>query len=197
MRNSFLVSLVALVVSVAMAATPIATVISGEGLKVRGTPVPPTAVSSWPVASGDELASSASPAGVMFTDPSRLTLSANSRVKLEQRGDSTCIFILEGSLRLSAVAGAKIGVCGRGKSLVAQTPFDGQVTLVEPNTLKVDAVTGTLAAGKSPCTESPIFASMGGKTAAIVIITAAAAGTITGIAVTRPSTAALSGSTTP
>jgi hypothetical protein len=197
MRNSFFISLVAVVVSVAMAATPIATVVSGEGLKVRGTPVPPTAVSSWPVASGDELASSASPAVVMFKDQSRLTLSPSSRVKLEQRGDNVCIFLLDGSLRLSAVAGAQIGVGGRGKFLVAQTPFEGQVTLVEPNTLKVDAVTGTLAAGKSPCTDSPIFAAMGGKTAAIVIITAAAVGTVTGIAVTRGTDSALSGSTTP
>ena len=198
MRNSFFISLVALVVSVAMAANPIATVVSGEGLKVRGTPIPPTAVSSWPVASGDELASGASPAVVMFKDQSRLTLSANSRVKIEQHSGSTCIYLLEGSFRLSAVAGANMGVCGRGKSLVAQTPFDGQVTLVEPNTLKVDAVTGTLAAGKSPCTVSPIFAAMGGKTTAIVIITAAAVGgTAAGIALTRPTTAALSGTTTP
>jgi hypothetical protein len=38
---------------------------------------------------------------------------------------------------------------------------------------------------------------MGGKTAAIVIITAAAVGTVTGIAVTRGTDSALSGSTTP
>ncbi len=186
MLNIRILPLMALVVSALMAATPIATVVSGEGLKVRGTPVPPTAISSWPVATGDELASSASPAVVMFKDQSRITLNANSRMKLDQRDGNTCIFLLEGSLRLSAVAGAKIGVCGRGKSLVAQTPFEGQVTLVEPNTLKVDAVTGTLAAGKSPCTESPIFAARGGKTAAVVIITAAAVGgTVAGIALTR------------
>jgi hypothetical protein len=86
-----------------------------------------------------------------------------------------------------------MGVCGRGKSLVAQTPFEGQVTLVEPNTLQVDLVTGTLAAGKSPCAESPIFAAMGGKTAAIVVVTAAAVGgTAAGIAVTRGGTPAVS-----
>lgn len=193
MRNARVVSLIALVVSALIAATPIATVVSGEGLKVRGTPVPSTAVSSWPVASGDELASSASPAVVMFKDQSRLTLNASSRVKLEQRDGNICIYLLEGSLRLSAVAGAKIGVCGRGKSLVAQTPFEGQVSLVEPNTIKVDAVTGTLAEGKSPCAESAIFAAMGGRTTAIVILTAAAVGgTAAGIALTRPTTPAAS-----
>jgi hypothetical protein len=176
-----------------MAAAPIATVVSGEGLKVRGTPVPSTAVSSWPVASGDELASSASPAVVMFKDQSRLTLNASSRVKLEQRAGNTCIFLLEGSLRLSAVTGAKIGVCGRDKSFVAQTPFEGQVALVAPNTIKVDAVTGTLAEGKSPCAESAVFAAMGGKTTAIVVMTAAAAGgTAAGVALTRGDDAAQS-----
>ena len=193
MRNWFVIPLVLLVASAATAANPIATVVSGEGLKVRGTPVPPTAVSSWPVVSGDELASSASPAVVMFKDQSRLTLNANSRVKLEQRSGSTCVYLLEGSLKLSAVAGATMGVCGRGKSLVAQTPFEGQVALVEPNTLKVDVVTGTLAAGKSPCTESSIFAAMGGRTAAVVIVTAAAVGgTAAAIAVTRGGTPAVS-----
>jgi len=42
MRNISFLSLVAVIVSVALAATPIATVISGEGLKVRGTPLPAT-----------------------------------------------------------------------------------------------------------------------------------------------------------
>jgi hypothetical protein len=186
MRNARAFLLLALVISVLVAANPIATVVSGEGLKVRGTPIPPTAVSSWPVVSGDELASSASPAVVMFKDQSRLTLNASSRVKIEQHNDYTCIYLLEGSLNLSAVSGAKIAVCGRGKSFVAQTPFEGQVSLVEPNTIKVDAVTGTLTEGKSPCDESPIFAAMGGKTTAIVIMAVAAAGgTAAGIALTR------------
>lgn len=192
MRSLFVISLVVVAVSVLMAATPIATVVSGDGLTVRGTPVPATSVSSWPVASGDELVSSASPAVVMFKDQSRLTLNGNSRVKLEQRGGSTCVHLLQGSLRLSVVAGATMGVTGKRKSLVAQAPFEGQVTLVEPNTLKVDAVTGTLAAGQSPCAESPIFAAMGGKTATVVIVAAAAGGTAAGIALTRSSSAPVS-----
>jgi hypothetical protein len=179
------VSLVAVVVSVLMAATPIATVVSGEGLKVRGTAVPPTSVSSFPVVNGDELAAGASPAVVMFKDQSRLTLSANSRVKLEQRKGNTCIFLLDGSINLNAVAGAKVAVCAPGRSLVAQTPFEGQITL-DANTFKVAPVRGALTEGKSVCSESPIFAAMGGRTAAIVILTAAAAGgTAAGIALTR------------
>ena len=213
MRNSLFISLVAVVVSVAMAATPIATVVSGEGLKVRGTAVPPTAVSSWPVASGDELASGAGPAVVMFKDQTRVTLSPNSRVKLDERDGNSCVVLLEGSIGLSAAAGAKLAVGARGTSLVAQTPFEGQVTLGDANTVNVAPKTGTLPKGKSPCTGTPIFAGMGGaggaaatgailgmsaKTAAIVIVTAAAVGgTAAGIALTRPSTAAISGSTTP
>jgi hypothetical protein len=192
MLNLRVVSLFAVVTAVMLAANPIATVVSGDGLKVRGTAVPATSVSSWPVASGDELASGASPAVVMFKGQSRLTLNPNSRVKLEARGDSVCIFLLDGSIRLSAVAGATIAVCGRGKSMVAQTPFEGQVTLAGQNTIKVDAITGTLAEGKTPCATSPIFAAMGGKTAAIVIIAAAAGGTAAGIALTRGDEPALS-----
>jgi hypothetical protein len=186
MLNTRIVPLMALVVSVLMAATPIATVVSGEGLTVRGTPVPPTAISSWPVASGDELASSASPAVVMFKDQSRITLNANSRMKLEQREGSTCVYVLQGSLKLSAVAGAKMVVSGLDKSFVVQTPFEGQFTLAPPNTIKVDPVTGGLAEGKSACAASPIFAARGGKTKAIVIIAAVAVGgTVAGIALTR------------
>jgi hypothetical protein len=192
MRITFVNILVVVLVSTLSAATPIATVVSGEGLTVRGTPVPPGSVSSWPVASGDELASAASPAVVMFKDQSRVTLSPSSRVKLEQHSGSTCVYLLQGSVKLSVVAGANMGVCGKGKSLVAQAPFEGQVTLVEPNTLKVDAVTGTLAAGKSPCTVSPVFAAMGGKTATVVIIAAAAGGTVAGIALTRGDNSATS-----
>ena len=186
MYNARLTFFLVVLVSFAVAAVPIATVVSGDGLKVRGTPVPASGVSSWPIANGDELASGASPAVVMFKDQSRLTLDSGSRVKLEQRGGNTCIFLQVGSVKLSAVAGAKIGLCGLGKSLVAQTPFEGQVTMTAPNTLKVDAAKGTMAEGKSPCAESPLFAAMGGKTTAVVIIAAAAAGgTAAGIAVTR------------
>jgi hypothetical protein len=192
MLSARVVSLLALVTAVVMAANPIATVVSGNGLKVRGTTVPATSVSSWPVASGDELASGNTAAVVMFKDQSRMTMDPNSRVKLESRGDNVCVFLLDGSIKLNVVAGAKMGVCGKGKSLVAQTPFEGQVTLVGENTIKVDAITGTLAAGNSPCSTSPIFLAMGGKTAAIVIITAAAAGTAAGIALTRGGTPALS-----
>ena len=193
MRNLSVLSLVAMIVSAALAAAPIATVISGEGLKVRGTAVPATSVSSWPVTNGDELASSGSPAVVMFKNQSRLTLEANSRVKLEQRGDNTCVFLLAGSIKLNAVAGSKLGVCGLKKSLVTQGPFEGQVTLEASNVLKVNAIQGSLVEGASTCTVSPVFAAMGGKTAAIVIITAAAAGgTAAGIALTRPSSSARS-----
>jgi hypothetical protein len=195
MMSSRIVFLVAVVVTVLMAATPIATVVSGEGLKVRGTPVPPTSVSSFPVASGDELASGASPAVVMFKDQSRLTLSPSTRVKLEARGGSTCVFLLEGSVKLSIVAGAKMGVCGFDKSLVAPGAFEGQVTLVAPKTVQVEAVSGTLAEGKSPCTGSPTFVAMGGTAAgggghaaAIVLISAAAVGgTTAAIVLTRSS----------
>ena len=98
---------------------------------------------------------------------------------------------------MSIVAGAKMGVCGFGKSLVAPGAFEGQVTLVAPKTVKVDPVSGTLAEGKSPCTGSPTFVAMGGAAAggaagghaaAIVLITAAAVGgTTAAIVLTRSS----------
>jgi hypothetical protein len=117
-------------------------------------------------------------------------------VKLEARGGSTCVFLLEGSVKLNMMAGAKMGVCGYGKSLVSPGAFEGQVTLVSPNTVKVDPVTGTLAEGKSPCTASPTFvamggaaaggAALGGHAAAIVLITAAAVGgTTAAVVLTR------------
>ena len=98
----------------------------------------------------------------MFKDQSRLTLSANSRVKLEGRKGSTCIFLLDGSINLNAVAGAKMGVCAPARSLVVQTPFEGQITL-DANTFKVVPVQGTLVEGKSVCSESPIFAAISMK----------------------------------
>jgi hypothetical protein len=109
-----------------------------------------------------------------------------------------CVFLLAGSVKLSAVAGAKIGVCGLGKSLVAQTPFEGQIKLVVPDKVQVDAAKGTMTEGKSPCTVSPIFLAMGGKTSAVVIMTAAAAGgTAAGIALTRTAAEPRSGSGAP
>ena len=124
---------------------------------------------------------------VMFKDQSRLTLEANSRVRLEQRRDSSCIFLLAGSIKLNAVAGSKMGVCGLKKSLVATTPFEGVVTLEASNVVKVTVIQGKLVEGASVCSVSPIFAAMGGKAAATVIIVAAAAGgTAAGIALTRP-----------
>jgi hypothetical protein len=88
-----------------------------------------------------------------------------------------------------------MGVCGFDKSLVAPGAFEGQVTLVAPKTVQVEAVSGTLAEGKSPCTGSPTFVAMGGTAAgggghaaAIVLISAAAVGgTTAAIVLTRSS----------
>ncbi len=177
-----LLTVVALITVSMFAATPLATVVSGDGLKIRGRAVPPTSVSSWPVANGDEIESGAAPAVLLFKDQSRLTLNPSSRVKLGSRGNSVCIYLDAGSIKLNAVAGSTIAVCGGGKALIPQTPFEGQITLSGPDVVMVQPVTGTMAEGRSPCAESPMFAWWGPRTTLVV---AAAGGTAAGVALTR------------
>jgi hypothetical protein len=161
-RSARLMSMVALVVSAVMAGNPIATIVSGRGLSVRGVPLQSAGVPLWPLVDGDELATSgASAAVVMFKDQSRLTLEPNSRVKLLELDDSTCVYVSAGAAELSAVSGAKMGICGPETPLVTQTPFEGRIAFLAPRTISIEVGRGTVRKASGPPWADPKFSCVG------------------------------------
>jgi hypothetical protein len=83
-----------------MAADPVARITSSGPLTLDGKPVPETAVSSLPLAVGDEVSTSTSEATIFFADKSRAKVAPNSRVKLEPNGSSVLLRVLSGSAEL-------------------------------------------------------------------------------------------------
>jgi hypothetical protein len=72
----------------------IATVTASGPFTLRGAAVNPEGVPSWPVMSGDEIASQSVPVTINFPDGSRIVLSPNSRARVQTGPDGRPTFQL-------------------------------------------------------------------------------------------------------
>ena len=103
-RSSLSFGLLTFVTTIVFAASPVAKVTGTEGLLLRGHAVPTGGVNSWPVAAGDEIATSALATTIQFNDGSRVTLASNSKAKVESNGDKLAFRLLAGAMRLAPSA---------------------------------------------------------------------------------------------
>jgi hypothetical protein len=104
----YLCLLIVMTPLVLMAADPVGRITSSGPLTLDGKAVPVTAVSSLPLAQGDEIATSDSTATICFADRSRATIAPNSRVKLEPNGSSLALRVLSGSVDLKRAKSSQI-----------------------------------------------------------------------------------------
>ncbi len=109
-------AMLALVLSVfgALAATPVASVTSSDSFQLNGVPVSMVGIRNWPVAIGDEIATSGSPAVLLFPDMSRIVLEKNSRVKLEPSGSQTNVRVVQGDVRFDLAPASAVQVITEG-----------------------------------------------------------------------------------
>jgi len=99
MRGRFIacLNLALLLACAVQAAQPVGAITSSEPFLLRGARVAVAGVPSWPIAPGDDIATSTSPAVISFRDGSRVTLGRNSKAKLESNDSPLLLRLLEGT----------------------------------------------------------------------------------------------------
>ncbi len=94
------------VAGVVFGASPVATVSSSGSFAMRGVIVKSAGVPSWPVLSGDEIATSTSSATLSLRDGSRVTLEKGSTAKVENAGAGLTLRLSSGSMQVFARSSA-------------------------------------------------------------------------------------------
>ena len=89
-------------------ANSIGSVSSMGPVEVGGTTLSAATVSSWPLVAGDVIATTKSPAVVFITGKGRVTLEANSRVKVEREGDKVSVRLLGGAVAYDLMPGSDL-----------------------------------------------------------------------------------------
>ena len=112
MKKNFVIAILALAVS-ASAASPVATVTSTAPFSLNGSYVNVAGVPNWTVMSGNEISSQSAPVYIQLRDSSRVTLSANSRARVDSRDQTVSVNLISGSLTvLSALPDFRLFVGG-------------------------------------------------------------------------------------
>ncbi len=94
----------------ALALTTIATITCAEPFTVDGRSVTFSGVTAIPLVVGNEVATSAAPAVLFFTDGSSVKLAAGSRAKLIGSPAQPKLVLLDGSLDYKVVLGSNLSV---------------------------------------------------------------------------------------
>lgn len=178
-------------------AGPIGTVTSGGDFNLNGKRVQTAGVPTWPVSPGDEILSGASGAVLSLSDGTRLALTPNTKVVLQQC-DRCVVQLFQGSTNYEKPAGSKFEMCALGHMIKPQDGGQGTVQVASP--VKVVWTSGKTeipipANQKCSCNAGAPWGattssgmSAGKKAAIITGVAAAGAGaTAAGIAVTKPS----------
>jgi hypothetical protein len=178
--------LLALLIVSVLSAQPVANLTTGGYVKVNGNVIPTTAAPNWPLAASDEIVTVGDLAVVTFPDGARVTLATNTRVTL--RVCDRCVVILhEGAATYKMPVSSKLQLCALGHPVKPAPETEGTVSIDNGRVFVQPVGQGQVEAGKGQCSceaGAPWLTSK--KKAALIILGAAAAGTATGIAVTRP-----------
>ena len=119
-------------VSMAFAGAPVATVTSSAAFELRGAEVKVEGVPSWPVLQGDVIATKAVPAVIVFKDGSRVSLHPNSKARVESTKDGLSFRLLDGFMQILAAPGSGIGYMSRNVSIKSPAPMVETVVAATP-----------------------------------------------------------------
>jgi hypothetical protein len=114
MNKAYLFLITLIVVGIASAAQPIATVTSSSSFQLRGHAVNVDGVPSWPLAAGDDIAAGREPATIQLRDGSRVILQQGSHLRIDARETTVEFHLLSGSLRMGSVVSPKVMVFVQG-----------------------------------------------------------------------------------
>jgi hypothetical protein len=142
MRRALSLSLlVTVALCTASAAEPVASVRSAAAFKVQGVSVPSTVTTAWPLISGDEITTGASPASILLLDGTRVNLGSDSRLKIDTSSAETTLHILSGSLSYKK----------SGSSQLSIVSLDGRIKAGQEGTVAAKQ-NGSLAGPSRPGT---------------------------------------------
>jgi ferric-dicitrate binding protein FerR (iron transport regulator) len=177
------------IAAVSMSAAEQMGTVSGQGITLRGAPVPGTA-ESLPVLSGDEIVTGAQAATLTLPGNSVITLGANSQIWPELQKGQTMICLARGAVQFRAAAGSRITICALGRPVVLEPGSEGTVTIEGPDRVYAKATVGAVQVQEGAtcgCVAMPAAQKKGwtAKKVAVVVGVAggAAAGTAIGLAV--------------
>jgi len=163
--------------------------VSGQGITLRGAPVPGTA-ESLPVLSGDEIVTGDQQAALSLPDKSLIRLEAKTQAWVEMQQGRTMICLARGAVQFRAAAGSRITICALGRPVVLEPGSEGTVTIEGPDRVYAKAAVGAVRVQEGAtcgCVAMPAAQKKGwtAKKVAVVVGVAggAAAGTAIGLAV--------------
>jgi hypothetical protein len=111
---------------IAFAGQPIATVSGSSSFELDGSLVNTAGVNAWPLMPGDRVGARDSSIVIAMKDGSRITLAANSQLRLESVASQPTADLISGSMQFSLAAGSNLRVLRGG------TPVDGRSGQVSP-----------------------------------------------------------------
>lgn len=163
--------------------------VSGQGVTLRGAPVPGKA-ESLPVLGGDEIVTGDQGATVVLADKSVMTLAAGSQIWPELQQGRMMICLAKGSLQFRAAPGSRITICAMGRPVELEPGSEGVVVIESADRVRASATVGSVRVvegGTCGCAAMPAAQRKGwtAKKVAVVVGVAggAAAGTAIGLAV--------------
>jgi hypothetical protein len=146
-------------------ATPtVATVTSPEPIALDGHALSGVVISSWPLVTGDSVATTSSPATLSFKDGSSVQLSKNSSANLVGSSDQPKLVLTSGSLDYKIVPGSKLIVARSTDLVKAVTPAS------------ISNIASTRSSHSSFFAASAAYASVAGVSAAAVALTSGSSG---------------------
>ena len=121
--RKYLLRALALTAMLASAAVkPVATLISLGPVRFNSSQLSASGVCFWPVVEGDELATGASAATLLFPDRSRATVYANTRVRMDTRSGKTALILLQGQLGYAFNSGTLLRIVANGQAVELAQP---------------------------------------------------------------------------
>jgi hypothetical protein len=107
-RITLLLTAVAAFPLASFGSAPVATVSSTEPVTLAGHSISAPGVSSWPLVTGDEIATSTAPATILFRDGSSVALAAKSSARLTGTSTQPKLVLMVGSLNYKIVPGSHL-----------------------------------------------------------------------------------------
>ena len=95
-------------------AAPLGAVAARGPVTLNGVELPTAGIPSWPIASGDVLATGTAPAWILLSDRSRIAVAGNSRIHFEDTGEAIRVTLLEGFIDADLRPGSTVTIAPSG-----------------------------------------------------------------------------------
>lgn len=109
-KRALMALTIAVFTGAAFGQASIATVTSSGPFELRAAAVDPKGVPSWPVLSGDNIATLSHSATVKFRDGSRVVLAAKSRARIEQGNQGPVFCLFDGAVAFTPAKTTRVTV---------------------------------------------------------------------------------------